>query len=254
MQMPKQMLDPSLYRFPAVPSWIYLRQLLRAYDWRGFVKQFRYQYRRPFSRGLFERHAPSGFGIELGVGEFSVAPLSRTVLTDGFRNHGTVQTTMAQFYCRADNIPAQNDTFSYVASEHVLEHLANPIAAIEEWKRVLKPGGRILIWLPHRDRTFDRERPRTLLSHLEEDYRSSTKDDDRAHLDEWKALVIERGLAPHYGAIPLEEHPANGILHHHVWITEDVCELLRSRDLKILESFDLCPDRTDSFVVVAEKA
>lgn len=37
----------------------------------------------------------------------------------------------------------------YVASSHALEHIVNPVAAIEHWKTRLKPGGVLFLNLPH---------------------------------------------------------------------------------------------------------
>jgi SAM-dependent methyltransferase len=39
--------------------------------------------------------------------------------------------------------------FDYVFSSHCLEHLENPIAALEHWKTRLKPGGVLFLYLPH---------------------------------------------------------------------------------------------------------
>jgi ubiquinone/menaquinone biosynthesis C-methylase UbiE len=38
----------------------------------------------------------------------------------------------------------------------MLEHLPNPLQAVFEIRRVLKPGGQLLLVLPWKDATFDR--------------------------------------------------------------------------------------------------
>src|ERR1043166_3241443 len=45
--------------------------------------------------------------------------------------------------------------YDFVASSHVLEHVANPLKALHEWSRISKPTGKLLLVLPHRDGTFD---------------------------------------------------------------------------------------------------
>lgn len=40
--------------------------------------------------------------------------------------------------------------FDAVFSSHVLEHLADPRAALEEWWRVIKVGGYLILYLPHK--------------------------------------------------------------------------------------------------------
>ena len=44
--------------------------------------------------------------------------------------------------------PYDDETFNFVFSKSVIEHLHNPQNFIEECKRVLKPGGRIIIMTP----------------------------------------------------------------------------------------------------------
>lgn len=239
-------------RFPRFPYLIYLRQLFRQFGIRALVKQFRFHYRRPFSRYLFQCYCPVGLGLEVGVGFNSVAPLNRTILTDGFSSHAH-RTSLATHFFKADSIAAADGTFDFVVSEHVLEHLGNPLKALREWGRVLKPGGKLFLFLPHRGRTFDRDRPRTPLSHLLEDEAKNTLDTDVTHRPEWKSLVVDRGLAPHYQDVPTEKHSELGLIHHHVWVTEDAVEFLERVGFRPIFTEDVCPDRLDSFVIVSEK-
>jgi len=45
----------------------------------------------------------------------------------------------------AENIPLEDGSFDVVINRHVLWTVTNPNAALGEWKRVLKPGGRLVI-------------------------------------------------------------------------------------------------------------
>lgn len=49
----------------------------------------------------------------------------------------------------AEKIPFKNNTFDFVLSRHVLEHVDNPEKMIKEIKRVIKKGGIIQIAVPH---------------------------------------------------------------------------------------------------------
>lgn len=44
-----------------------------------------------------------------------------------------------------------NEKYAWTYSSHCLEHLANPSKAIGNWWRILKPGGYLVIVVPHRD-------------------------------------------------------------------------------------------------------
>ncbi len=49
----------------------------------------------------------------------------------------------------AENLPFENNYFDWVHSNHVFEHLADPLAAAKEAQRVLKPGGLVFIEVPN---------------------------------------------------------------------------------------------------------
>lgn len=49
----------------------------------------------------------------------------------------------------ATNLPLQNCTKDYIIAGHVLEHIVNPIATLREWRRVLKPGGKLMLTVPN---------------------------------------------------------------------------------------------------------
>jgi len=44
-----------------------------------------------------------------------------------------------------------DESFQTVYASHILEHINNPKKAIENWWRILKPGGHLIIMVPHRD-------------------------------------------------------------------------------------------------------
>jgi ubiquinone/menaquinone biosynthesis C-methylase UbiE len=62
----------------------------------------------------------------------------------------------------------EDNSFDYVYASHVLEHLDDPITAIKNWYRICKPGGHIIMSIPHRDLY---ERKKTLPSNWNLDHR-----------------------------------------------------------------------------------
>jgi len=65
-----------------------------------------------------------------------------------------------------DQLPVPDNSQDFVISSHVIEHFFDPIKALKEWLRVVKPGGYIFVIGPHKERTFDKERSRTSLREL----------------------------------------------------------------------------------------
>jgi len=58
---------------------------------------------------------------------------------------------VADITCRIEDLPKlriESESSSAIISRHSIEHLEDPKAALEEWRRLLKPGGKIIVVLP----------------------------------------------------------------------------------------------------------
>lgn len=94
-----------------------------------------------------------------------------------------------QYISEASNLEKiPSETYDFVLSSHCLEHCANPIKTVEEWCRVIKKGGYLLIVVPDPAFTFDHNRSVTAFSHLLDDYRNQVGEDDVTHVAE----IIEK--------------------------------------------------------------
>ena len=229
-----------------------LRALMRKHGAKALVKQFRYAYVRPDSRKLIQKHSPRGRGIEIGVGAQTIAPFKRTILSDAFRSH-TKDRSLATEFFQAHEIPYANNSMDFILSEHVLEHVPNPIRVLKEWQRVLKPGGVVYLFMPHPKRTFDRNRALTPLEHLLEDERNDVNPSEDVHYEEWMNLVIHADFAPHYEGLSKEECLKTSSLHRHVWNEKTLAQLLEHLSFTVLYTEEKVRDRGDSFVVIARK-
>jgi SAM-dependent methyltransferase len=58
-----------------------------------------------------------------------------------------------------DDLPFEDDSVDFVLASHVLEHFPDPIRTLKEWVRVARH--KVVVVVPHRDRTFDRNRELT---------------------------------------------------------------------------------------------
>ena len=123
-----------------------------------------------------------------------------------------------------------DNTYDFLLSSHCLEHTANPLAALHEWKRVVRPGGYIVLLLPDPRHCFDHRRPVTTLAHLKSDFDRQMGEDDLTHLDEILAL---HDLKRDFAAGTKEQFRERGLLnqtnrclHHHVFDLSLQCAAL----------------------------
>jgi len=252
--MQESTLDKSQYSFESNDLIFYLKTLWKDRGIKAFYQFLNRPHRRPYSRSLIRQFAPDGIGLEIGVGARTIAPTNRTILSDAFSEHG-VHDSIAKVFFKGDHIPYANDSFSFVLSEHVMEHIANPISALKEWIRVLGPSGKIILFLPHKERTNDRYREVTTLSHLIQDYENNVAYNHDGHFEDWRSNVVDKGLMPeHYRHMAKEELLNTCSIHHHVWTAKEIIQLLEYLGLKIVFHDDNVFDRRDSFVVIAQKS
>jgi SAM-dependent methyltransferase len=151
-----------------------------------------------------------------------------------------------QFVCEATDLrEIATQTYDFVVSSHTLEHVANPLRALEEWLRVLKDDGLLLIVVPHRDGTFDHRREVTPLDHMVEDYERGTKEDDLTHVEE---ILARHDLERDPPAGDIEEFRQRSLdnlayrcLHHHVFSTRSFIMLLNYAGIQLVHVEALLP-------------
>ncbi len=127
-----------------------------------------------------------------------------------------------QFVSDATSLEQINSsTYDFLLSSNCLEHIANPLKAIQEWKRIIKNDGVMLLVLPNQKSNFDHNRPVTTFEHLLDDYNNEVTEHDLTHLDEILAL---HDLSMDLPAGSFEEFKLrsldnfnNRTLHHHVF-------------------------------------
>jgi SAM-dependent methyltransferase len=147
------------------------------------------------------------------------------------------------------------DTYDFLLSSNCLEHVANPIKALTEWKRVIKPGGGFILVLPNKDSNFDHRRPFTRFEHLLDDFTQDVGEDDLTHLDEILALHDlpmdpPAGDLDHFRQRSLKNFE-NRTLHHHVFDVQLIEAMLDYMGFEIL---DMTTTKTDFFALGQKKS
>jgi len=95
------------------------------------------------------RHFCKGVGFDVGCGDW---PLDDATPIDLKRGGDAMA------------LPNWGPLVDYVFSSHCLEHLPDPIAALEHWRSRLRRGGVLFLYLPHPDMIY--WRPQHCRKHL----------------------------------------------------------------------------------------
>jgi SAM-dependent methyltransferase len=150
------------------------------------------------------------------------------------------------FFQDATNLDKINsESYNFVICSNVLEHLANPLKAINEFKRVIKKNGFIAIIVPYYKHTFDFKRPVTTINHLREDLINNVGEDDLTHLDEVIRFTDESDPVhnaqpnPNFNKREFAEHCKNNFynrgMHHHVFDIDLLKSVAKEVDLKVID-------------------
>ena len=136
-----------------------------------------------------------------------------------------------QYVLEATNLQGIGDeSYDFLLSSHMIEHTANPIKALKEWLRVVKENGHLILVIPHKDATFDHNRPVTTLEHLIQDYDNNMTEEDLTHMDEILELHdlsmdIEAGNYEQFVERSKNNYQ-NRCFHQHVFNSFLVAELM----------------------------
>jgi SAM-dependent methyltransferase len=130
-----------------------------------------------------------GKGVEIGGADNCVEGIN-TIKVDNCQDYFGKEYTIDLSMDATDLHAFTDNQFDFLITNHVLEHIANPIKALLEWRRVVRHGGHLFTSIPKRSRTFDYYRPKTPLFHLLEDFRKDVGANDPTHIDEWNELGV----------------------------------------------------------------
>jgi SAM-dependent methyltransferase len=124
----------------------------------------------------------------------------------------------------------ENGIYDFILSCNNIEHIANPMKAINQWISKLKQNGVLVIIAPRKETNFDHKRETVEFSHLLEDYNNNVDEHDLTHLDEILKLH-DLTMDPPAGTLKQFKERSmknyeNRCLHHHVFdlnVLEQMC-------------------------------
>ncbi len=129
-------------------------------------------------------------------------------------------------------------SYDFVLSCNSLEHIANPLQALLEWKRVLKYRGIMVLIVPRKESNFDRHREVTAMQHLVGDYVGAVQEDDMTHREEILSLH-DLSLDPLAGtremfASRCADNTRYRGMHHHVYDPDLLRAIMRWLSLEVV--------------------
>ncbi len=146
-----------------------------------------------------------------------------------------------------------DETYDFLLSSNNLEHIANPLKALKEFYRILKPGGFMYILVPDKKYTFDHLRDYTTFEHILEDYKENTQEDDLTHMQE----IVEKhdlemdnlaGAQEQFKERCLKNYE-NRCMHHHVFNSELLKKIAWYLEMKIIKNCEF----NRNYFLIAQK-
>ncbi len=131
-------------------------------------------------------------GIEIGAASHNRFYLD-ALNVDRFASQDTVykreerrmalRSARVDIVASGDDLPLDDNSYDFVFSSHVIEHFPDPLKALNEWVRVARRY--VVVIAPHRDRTFDADRPLSNVEELLERHRSGFESTEDRHWSVW---------------------------------------------------------------------
>lgn len=140
----------------------------------------------------------------------------------------------------ACQLPCSDESYDFLVSSHTLEHIANPLKALIEWKRVIKKGGHLILILPEKSHCFDHKRDYTKFNVILEKYLRNVGEDN---LDSLGEILKNHDLSLDKPAGTFEQfvrrslnNYENRCLHHHVFNSDLVSNMAIFTGLELLQT------------------
>lgn len=153
----------------------------------------------------------------------------------------------------------KNEIYDFCIANHVLEHMRDPIGALLNWLRVLKPGGILYLSIPDINNYLDFGRNLTTLDHIICDNSKNNKREDYLHFEDcakyWNKLSEPQEIRKK----AFLNHKKKYSIHFHTFNHDSIIDMLsyissvRKDLLEILEFVENVTNDTKEYIVIIEK-
>jgi len=192
-----------------------------------------------------------GEGVEFGAGSSPLAvPLDARTRFSDFYSHEDLVSHMYKgqelenivkpdFQVTFEDVlelPVSN--LDFIIGCHVIEHVANPIKAIVDSLSILKKGGKLILVVPDKRKTFDKTRKLTKPQHLFDDYNNPDPKRDFEHYVDFYTKAMPPEDPSEIPALALEKFEEQFPIHFHTFTHYSFNWLLREVRKKTKVNFD----------------
>jgi len=184
-----------------------------------------------------------GTGIEIGASHMPIEVdarvgsvryvdrLSTAELNKTFPEFGSDNMVPVDVICDvvAEGLrPFADSSLDFVIASHLLEHVPNPLGFLCESHRVLREGGVLYLGVPDKDYTFDRDRERTPLAHVVQDFESNESTIAEDHLVDYLIHAAKQTIPDDpTDRQKMFQHELDRSFHVHVWTWQDIVDLVK---------------------------
>lgn len=147
----------------------------------------------------------------------------------------------------------KDQSLDFVIANHFIEHSQDPIGAVNNQLRVLKPNGILYLALPDKRYNFDIDRPVTSFEHMVKDYEEGPGWSRRQHFEEWVTLVNktcgEEEIARSINSLLETDYS----IHYHVFTASEIVDFFARLKGYARYSFDIeliCKNCTEVIVIL----
>lgn len=138
-----------------------------------------------------------------------------------------------------DNLPFEDNSWDFVINSHVIEHFFDPIKALKEWHRVIKPGGYIFTIAP---KQFA----------LPGETRDCTKVEELIARHEGKMKPEEVDMSG-YQTSTVTGLPLDGHGHWSVWNLPEFLDICSHLNYKVVEALETDDKVGNGFCVILQR-
>jgi SAM-dependent methyltransferase len=153
---------------------------------------------------------------------------------------------------RLGTVPDASQDF--VIANHFLEHCQDPIGALVNFFRVLRPGGVAYLTVPDKRFTFDVHRPVTTLDHLKRDHAEGPDWSRDDHYLEFARLAHGSSTDEEARVVAADMAARGFSIHFHVWTQKEFLELLTSLQDELEFDFEaVCKNEIEVIAVLRKR-